>query len=101
VTRSQSAAVYRRRRLIAAALGLGLVLTAAHAGVALGGSTTTPGRSPHPHVESVVVQPGDTLWSIAGRVAPNSDPRSIVDSLVSERGTAEVQPGDTVKVRVS
>ena len=101
VTRSQSAAVYRRRRVVAAALGLGFVLTAAHAGLALGGTTTTPGRSPHPHIESVVVQPGDTLWSIAERVAPHSDPRSVIDTLVSSRGTATVQPGDVVKWPVS
>src|SRR6185436_9107570 len=69
VTRRERAAVYWRRRAIAAALGLGLVLTAAHAGVALGGSTTSsPGRGPHPHVERVVVRPGDTLWSIAERL---------------------------------
>ena len=95
-TRSQSAVVYRRRRLVAAALGLGLVLTAAHAGFALGGSTTTPGRGPHPHVETVVVQSGDTLWTIAQRVAPGSDPRAVVDKLTAELGTDNLQPGMTV-----
>jgi hypothetical protein len=29
-----------------------------------------------------VVQPGDTLWSIAGRVAPGQDPRPVVDGLI-------------------
>ena len=96
-TRSQRAAVYWRRRLVAAALGLGLVLTAAHAGFALGGSTTTPGRGPHPHVETVVVQSGDTLWTIAQRVAPGSDPRAVVDELAAELGTANIQPGQTVR----
>jgi LysM domain len=96
-TRSIRAAVYWRRRLIAAALGLGIVLTAAHAGVALGGSTTfTPGRSPHPHVERIVVQSGDTLWSIAQRVAPGSDPRPIVDSLAAAHGSANLRAGDVI-----
>ena len=96
VTRSHRAAVYWRRRLIAAALGLGLVLTATHAGAALGGSTTTsPERSPH--VLSVVVQPGDTLWSIAQRLAPKSDPRSVVDAIIEARGTSDLQPGETVR----
>jgi len=29
-----------------------------------------------------VVQPGDTLWSIAHRVAPGQDPRPVVDRLI-------------------
>jgi hypothetical protein len=29
-----------------------------------------------------VVQPGDTLWSIANRVAPGQDPRPVVDGLI-------------------
>ena len=93
MTRSHSAAVYWRRRLVAAALGLGIVLTAAHAGVALGVTTTSPERSPHPHVATIVVQSGDTLWSIAQRLAPGSDPRPIVDKLSAELGTSSPQPG--------
>ena len=97
MTRRERAAVYWRRRAIATALGLGIVLTAAHAGVALGGSTTsTSGRSPHPHVERVVVRQGDTLWSIARRIAASSDPRSVVDALAAARGTADVQPGQVI-----
>ena len=99
-TRSKRA-VYMRRRVIAASLGLGIVLTAAHAGVAFGGSTTTPGRSPHPHVETVVVQRGDTLWSIARRVAPSSDPRRAVDEFTAQLGTSELQAGEQISLRVS
>jgi hypothetical protein len=99
-TRSKRA-IYMRRRVIAASLGLGIVLTAAHAGVALGGSTTTPGRSPHPHVENVVVQPGDTLWSMAQRVAPNADPRRLVDEFAAQLGTSDLQVGDMISLRVS
>ncbi len=94
VTRSPRAAVYRRRRLFAAALGLGIVLTAAHAGAALGGTTTAPERSPH--VERVVVQSGDTLWTIAERLAPHADPRAVVDALTAELGTSSVQPGELI-----
>jgi nucleoid-associated protein YgaU len=100
VTRSKRA-VYMRRRLIAASLGLGIVLTAAHAGVALGGSTTTPGRSPHPHIETVIVQRGDTLWSIAERVAPGSDPRQWVDEFAAQLGTSELREGEQISLRVS
>jgi Tfp pilus assembly protein FimV len=36
---------------------------------------------PAPRV-TYVVQPGDTLWSIAQRVAPGQDPRPVVDRLI-------------------
>ena len=99
MTRSKRASVYWRRRLIAAALGLGSALAAAHAGTALGGSTTsTPER--RPHVVNVVVRPGDSLWTIAQRVAPDSDPRKVVDALAAERGTADVRAGDTIRVAI-
>jgi len=101
VTRRERAAVYWRRRAIATALGLGIVLTAAHAGVALGGSTTsTSGRSPHPHVERVVVRQGDTLWSIARRVAPQSDPRRVVDGFAAQLRTSDLQAGELISIRV-
>src|SRR5262245_36668411 len=97
VTRSTRASVFWRRRLIAAALGLGIVLAAAHAGTALGGSTTsTPER--RPHVVKVVAHEGDTLWSIAERVAPGSDPRKVVDEIAAARGTADVRAGEQIQV---
>ena len=68
-------------------------------GTALGGSTTsTPER--RPHVINVVVRPGDTLWTIAQRVAPHSDPRKVVDGLAAARGTADVRAGDTIRVAI-
>ena len=94
MTRSHGAAVYWRRRLVATALGLGVLLTAAHAGAALGGTTTAPERSPH--VEQVIVREGDTLWSVAERLAPHSDPRAVVDDLTAARGSSSVQPGELI-----
>jgi hypothetical protein len=94
-TRRPGRAVLRRRRLCAAFIGLGLVLTVARAGAALEGSTlASPERLPH--VRTVVVQPGDTLWSVAHELAPKSDPRGVVDQLVRARGTTALTPGDTI-----
>ncbi len=88
-------AVLRRRRLLAAYIGLVLALTVARAGAALEGShLAAPERLPH--VQTVVVQPGDTLWSIAHRLAPKRDPREVVDALIQSRGTSVVQPGETL-----
>jgi len=80
----------RRRRL--AVLATGAVLAGFWAGPvvhALGGSAQPVPASSH----SYVVRPGDTLWSIADRVAPGQDPRPIVDAIAGANG---VDPGAIV-----
>ena len=41
-----------------------------------------------------VVQPGDTLWSIARRLGSNGDVRATVDALIDRHGSASVSVGD-------
>ena len=54
------------------------------------GSAVPPdGESPRTYV----VRSGDTLWSIAARFAPASDPRVVVDTIASANG---VDPGALV-----
>jgi nucleoid-associated protein YgaU len=60
--------------LAVAALAAGLVLTAW-----LSASSASAGRPPQP--ATVIVHDGDTLWSIATRIAPDRDPRAEVDEL--------------------
>ena len=38
-------------------------------------------REARPQVAQVTVQPGETLWSVARRVAPERDPRQVVTQL--------------------
>ena len=99
--RPPARAVFRRRRLCAALLGLGLVLTMARAAVAFDGSTlATSGR--RPHVQTVVVQPGDTLWSIARAVRSpaaaqrGDDVRPLVDALAAQRHGRPLEVGETI-----
>jgi len=98
-------ATFRRRRLAVALLALGVVVVAARAGVALGGSPlAAPERRPASSspasgaATTVVVRPGDTLWSIATRLAPGDDPRPLVDELVDARGGVALEPGERVVV---
>jgi hypothetical protein len=87
--------VYRRRRLAAVVMGIGVVLAAGHAGAALGGnSLAAPGA--RPRVDTHVVEPGDTLWSVARELAPASDPRPVVDALAESRHDAPLVPGETL-----
>jgi hypothetical protein len=94
--RSHQRAVYRRRRVLAALVGLGLVLAIVRAGATLGGSIATPERLPH--VQLVVAQPGDSLWSVARRAAPGHDVRPIVDALARNLGTSTIAAGQEIAV---
>jgi hypothetical protein len=69
--------------------------TAVVASSAVDGSD--PAGAPTADLTAVhVVQPGDTLWSIAATVAPGSDPRPIVDELARRSGGAGLQPGQRI-----
>lgn len=43
-----------------------------------------------------VVQPGDSLWSIAAAVAPGADLRPVVDELAARTGGGSLQPGQRI-----
>lgn len=47
-----------------------------------------------PATATIVVAPGESLWSIAERVAPGSDPRSTILMIEELNG---LQPGDGVR----
>jgi hypothetical protein len=40
-----------------------------------------------------VVRPGETLWAIARAIAPNDDPRAVVDELIALNGGAPLEVG--------
>jgi LysM repeat protein len=48
----------------------------------------------------VVVQPGETMWSVAVRVAPQVDPRLVVADIQSlnHLSSAGVEPGEQLLV---
>jgi nucleoid-associated protein YgaU len=96
-----SAATYRRRQAAAAGLAVAIVLVAAQAGGALGDSPlAVSGRRPASSASSgttrYVVEPGDSLWSIAEELEPGADPRPVVDALAEARGDAPLIPGETI-----
>lgn len=70
------------------------VLVTGRAGAAVphvaGSSSSATPRS------SVLVRPGDTLWAIAGRIAPNADPRVVIDRILAANPTAKrvLVPGE-------
>jgi LysM domain len=57
------------------------VATAAHASAH--GAPATPAAAAKPALTRVVVQPGQTLWSIATAADPSADPRLVVQRIVT------------------
>jgi LysM domain-containing protein len=93
-----SAAVRRRRVLLGTVAAVFAVLLALPWGGAGGRPLATPGPAlagaPVAHHALYIVQPGDSLWSIAQRLDPGSDPRPVVARLASQAGGDTVVPGE-------
>ncbi|MEO6989559.1 MAG: LysM domain-containing protein [Aquihabitans sp.] len=47
---------------------------------------------------TVMVRPGDTMWSIARDLQPTGDIRPLVDQLVTAHGSTAIAPGDRITV---
>jgi nucleoid-associated protein YgaU len=87
----------RRRRMIAICAIAGL------AGLLSGpvANAVGTGGSLEPHsTRTYVVRPGDTLWSIATRFVPSTDPRVVVDAITSANGLdpAALVPGQQLAI---
>lgn len=106
--RRPSKAVYRRRRiavLLCAAAVVALAAMGLHrlTGASGGGPLTAAGQpvsidaalATHTRV---IVQPGDTLWTIARRVQPTGDIRPLVSSIAAGRHGRVLQVGETIQI---
>jgi len=94
-----STSVMRRRQAVALAVAIAMVwllLQAATTATALFGPAQMPVSSGDPIVH--VVQPGESLWSIARAHQPSGDLRGFVDQLAIARGGSDVRPGETIVI---
>jgi hypothetical protein len=106
--RTTSRAVYRRRRIAvllcaAAVFALGWVGLHRLTGASGGGPLTAPGQPVSINAAlvthtRVIVQPGDTMWTIARRVQPSGDVRPLVSSLEAKRHGRPLQVGETLQI---
>ncbi len=91
----------RRGRIVLAVLAVlvvcGLFVAGASAAQASGPASAHRGPGA---AERVVVQPGDTLWSIAQSAAPNADARTIVQEILraNRLTTVNITPGQRLWV---
>ena len=95
--RRATSARYLRRRLIVLGLVVLVVVGVARLATAAVAGPTPPGPAVATSAAGPaavhVVQPGDTLWSIAGAIAPEADVRLVVDQLVALNGAAPLAVG--------
>jgi hypothetical protein len=89
----------RRGRRVVAGLSIAIGLTIAAVTV----SVELSGRGAGLELAdsaTLVVQPGDTLWSIAQELAPEEDPRAVVDAIVDLNALAGVDlvPGEVLQL---
>ena len=104
-TRAANVGATRAVRLTSRGQGAVLVVAALLALAVVAGSwasqrADTPAASVLTPAQ-VAVTSGDTLWSIAGRVAPGRDPRAEIDDLLrlNDLTDAALVPGQVLRVR--
>ena len=90
----------RRGRLARTLLVLSLAVVLASAfGLKAGANTSDQVGTPTAFIQ-VTVAPGDTLWSLATRLADGGDVRALVDEIasVNSLASAEVQAGQKLRI---
>lgn len=102
-----SAAVRRRRAVITLVVlaALGILLGAGSLAGAGQAPSPSPGSATQIETRSVaaathVVQPGDTLWSLARRIQPEGDIRPLVARLRAAHGPGPLLPGQPLRLAV-
>jgi hypothetical protein len=100
-TASTSVRLTRRGKLVIlfALVVAGVLLVLAGPGL-FGGSAAAGTTPSSPVSRYVVVQPGQTLWQIAGQVAPNADRRETIARIVDLNALpgSVVAPGQRIAV---
>ena len=85
----------RRGRLVLVLALVALLLTAFSLGSQATQAADVAGQGAVPQVEQTTVQPGESLWSVAQRIAPDNDPREVVAQIRRLNGltTSQLQVG--------
>jgi LysM repeat protein len=85
---------------VIAAVGVAGLVWLAVAGQAQASGQVTPRQSGGQGMLRVVVQPGQTLWSIAVRAEPTADPRVVVQQIIDANSLASpaIEPGEVLRV---
>lgn len=93
----------RGRRLVVGMISAPIA-AAVFFGVVAGGEAlaSRADSAPAGEFSTIVVEPGDSLWSIAVDVAPGSDPRDVIDEIVrlNALNSSSVDAGQRISIPV-
>lgn len=100
VAQEQTVRLTRRGRIVVGTLIALPIIIAAYLlgfGASQAGADSTPS---HVAFEHVTVMPGESLWTIAGQVAPGADRQEVVAAIVSlnQLDGATVHPGENLAI---
>lgn len=90
-----------RRGQLALTVLIAIPLVFAAFAVALnGGGAVATGSTGSHSFEHVTVQPGESLWQLAGTIAPNVDPRVVVQDIaqLNQLDGGAIQPGQSIAI---
>ncbi|WP_193596435.1 LysM peptidoglycan-binding domain-containing protein [Microbacterium sp. YJN-G] len=92
----------RGRRVLTAFAAAPVVAVLAFSVFAGGSALASGDQAANVQFQTVTVMPGDTLWSIASTVAPNDDPRDVIDDIqrLNNLSTGMIQIGDEIAIPV-
>ncbi|WP_374953952.1 LysM peptidoglycan-binding domain-containing protein [Rathayibacter sp. AY1B1] len=90
----------RRGRVVVAALGALPIVAGAFAFGLNGGGAVASSDAAAVEFQYVTVHAGESLWSLAEELAPQADPRDVVDDILSlnQLSSAGVEPGQRLAV---
>lgn len=100
VRRTKLRLTTRGRRVLAAVAAAPLVAGIAFSVLAGGSALASGENAAAVSFETVTVLPGDTLWSIAADVAPDVDPRDVIDDIMSlnNLSSGAIQAGSEIAI---
>lgn len=90
----------RGRRVLAFLASVPAIVALSIAIISGGGALATSDSGAGAAFEKVTVMPGDTLWSIAESVAPQADPRDVVDAIMRLNAlpSGSLDAGETIAI---
>ena len=89
----------RGRRVFTGLAALPLVVVAVAFALNGGMATASTGLSTTP-LETVTVEAGQSLWQLAEEIAPEADPRDVIDEVITYNhlSSVEIQPGQQLDI---